>query len=212
MNQEFLVGMSTIPCYPYGTIHILTLKKRKKVYCDFYKVQGKNVIFIDHIELDDFCYRIGYQLINEKLIIYSYDTVPGKIRQCVKELHKYYDVKNDISLNYSIQEALDDLGFGLTNTEKRIYKSKEKQQEKLEDYISYLENIANEINIIPLVDGNKSKKVYKTHRKYKDRLLSPMTREDFTKYITKLITGSDDKIKINKKIVNLRDYFSKKKY
>ena len=38
-----------------------------------------------------------------------------------------------------------------------------------------------------------------------------MTREDFTKYITKLIAGSDDKIKINKKIVNLHDYFGNRK-
>ncbi len=211
MNQEFLVGMSTIPCYPYGTIHILTLKKKDNIYCDFYKVHGNSAKFIDRIELDDFCYRIGYQLINDKLIIYSYDAVPGKIRQQVKEVYKYYDIKNDISLNYSVQEALDDIGFCLTDTDKKIYKSEEKQKEKLEEYISYLENISNEINIIPLVNGNNSKKVYKTHRKYVNRLLCPMTREDFTKYITKLIAGSDDKIKINKKIVNLHDYFGNRK-
>ena len=210
MNQEFLLGMSTIPCYPYGTIHVLTLKQNDIIYCDFYKIQGDSSIFIDHIELDDFCYRIGYQLINDKLIIYSYDIVPGKKRQCVKELYKFYDIKNDISINYNVREALNNLGFSLTDTDKKIYKTKEEQKEKLEEYISYLENISNETGITPLVNGENSKKKYKTHRKYQNKLLYPISRIEFTEYITNLLTKSDDKLKVNKKVIDIHDYFNKK--
>ena len=212
MNNEFLIGMNTIPCYPFGTIHVLTLRKGNNIYCDFYKVSGRKVIFIDHIELDEFCYRIGHQLINNIFIIYRYDILPGKKRQIVTELYKYYDIKDDISINYSVGEALEKLGFGLAESDKKIYKSDSDREKRLEEYIDYLEKISDEINIIPLVDGSNLKRKYKSRRAYRDKLLNPMNRDDFTKYITQLITCSDEKLKVNKKVIDLHDYFDGKKY
>ena len=44
----------------------------------------------------------------------------------------------------------------LEKENKKIYKTKEKQKEKLEEYISYLENISNETGITPLVNGENN--------------------------------------------------------
>ena len=143
MKEETLIGISTIPCHPYGTIYVLTLKKSDNIYCDFYKVSGKKVFFIEHIDLDSFCYRIGYQLINNKLIIYSYNIIEGKIRQAINHLYKYYDVRTNMSINISIDEALEQLGFGLTEIDKKIYRDIDtvslylnpERQEEFYDYI-----------------------------------------------------------------------------
>ena len=212
MKEETLIGISTIPCHPYGTIYVLTLKKSDNIYCDFYKVSGKKVFFIEHIDLDSFCYRIGYQMINNKLIIYSYNIIEGKIRQAINHLYKYYDVRTNMSINISIDEALEQLGFGLTEIDKKIYKTKSIQDRKLEEYIQYLESISSNTNIIPLVNSGENKKLHKQNKVYIQKMMHPISRYRFTNYLKELITGSDKNIKINSKIINFNDYYKGKKY
>lgn len=216
MKEEVLVGTSSIPYKENCTIQVLNIKvildtkhkKEEKYYSDFYNVTEDEVYFIDRIELDTLCDTLGYQVINNHLIIYNYDVVEGKKYHAVKRIFKYYDINENISINASANEIIDELGFDLLEKEKYKIDLVENKQRKMDEYIEYLNSITELEGPIPLVN-NGIQHQYASKNPYKVKMLNPISRNDFASYFTKLITKSEKYIKnINNSSIKICDYQS----
>ena len=213
MKEEKLIGTSSIPYKENCTIQVLNIKevtttqhrKDERYYADFYNVTDDLVYFIDRIELDPFCATLGYQLINNHLVIYNYDIIEGKKYHAVNKILKYYDVVDNISLNLSTSEIITELGFNLPEEENKVELANVRLK-KIDEYLEYLESITELAGIIPLVNNTKKKYKFINKKRESSRMLYPISRKEFTKYFTKLITKSDSNIKINQHVINISDY------
>lgn len=213
MKEEKLIGTSSIPYKENCTIQVLNIKevtttqhrKDERYYADFYNVTDDLVYFIDRIELDPFCATLGYQLINNHLVIYNYDIIEGKKYHAVNKILKYYDVVDNISLNLSTSEIITELGFNLPEEENKVELANVRLK-KIDEYLEYLESITELAGIIPLVNNTKNKYKFINKKRESSRMLYPISRKEFTKYFTKLITKSDSNIKINQHVINISDY------
>lgn len=213
MKEEKLIGTSSIPYKENCTIQVLNIKevtttqhrKDERYYADFYNVTDDLVYFIDRIELDPFCATLGYQLINNHLVIYNYDIIEGKKHHAVNKILKYYDVVDNISLNLSTSEIITELGFNLPEEENKVELANVRLK-KIDEYLEYLESITELAGIIPLVNNTKKKYKFINKKRESSRMLYPISRKEFTKYFTKLITKSDSNIKINQHVINISDY------
>ena len=213
MKEEKLIGTSSIPYKENCTIQVLNIKevtttqhrKDERYYADFYNVTDDLVYFIDRIELDPFCATLGYQLINNHLVIYNYDIIEGKKYHAVNKILKYYDVVDNISLNLSTSEIITELGFNLPEEENKVELANVRLK-KIDEYLEYLDSITELAGIIPLVNNTKKKYKFINKKRESSRMLYPISRKEFTKYFTKLITKSDSNIKINQHVINISDY------
>ena len=213
MKEEKLIGTSSIPYKENCTIQVLNIKevtttqhrKDERYYADFYNVTDDLVYFIDRIELDPFCATLGYQLINNHLVIYNYDIIEGKKYHAVNKILKYYDVVDNISLNLSTSEIITELGFNLPEEENKVELANVRLK-KIDEYLEYLDSITELAGIIPLVNNTKRNYKFINKKRESSRMLYPISRKEFTKYFTKLITKSDSNIKINQHVINISDY------
>lgn len=214
MKEEKLIGTSSIPYQENCTIQVLNIKeltttehrKYERYYADFYNVTEDYVYFIDRIELDPFCATLGYQLINNRLIIYNYDVVEGKKYHAVNKILKYYDVVDNISLNLSAYDVITELGFNLPEEDRKKLELVSTRLKKMNEYLEYIDSITELDGIIPLVDNTKKKNKFINKKRESSKMLYPISRKEFTKYFTKLITNSDANIKINQQVINISDY------
>ena len=214
MKEEKLIGTSSIPYQENCTIQVLNIKeltttehrKYERYYADFYNVTEDYVYFIDRIELDPFCATLGYQLINNRLIIYNYDVVEGKKYHAVNKILKYYDVVDNISLNLSAYDVITELGFNLPEEDRKKLELVSTRLKKMNEYLEYIDSITELDGIIPLVDNTKKKNKFINKKRESSKMLYPNSRKEFTKYFTKLITNSDANIKINQQVINISDY------
>lgn len=214
MKEEKLIGTSSIPYQENCSIQVLNIKeitttkhrRDERYYADFYNVTDDCVYFIDRIELDPFCTTLGYQLINNRLVIYNYDIVEGKKYHVVNRILKYYDVIDNISLNLSADDIITELGFNLPEKDRKRVELVSERLKKMDDYLEYLDSITELDGTIPLVDNTKKKKKFINKKKESKKMLNTISREEFTKYFTKLITNSDRDIKINQQVININDY------
>ena len=214
MKEERLIGTSSIPYQKNCSIQVLNIKEitttkhrnDERYYADFYNVTDDCVYFIDRIELDPFCATLGYQLINNRLVIYNYDVIEGKKYHAVNRILKYYDVIDNISFNLSTGEIITELGFNIPESNIKRVQLVSKRLRKMDEYLEYLDNITELDGIIPLVDNTEKKNNYISKKRESSKMLYPISRKDFTKYFTKLITNSDRDIKINQQVINISDY------
>ena len=214
MKEEKLIGTSSIPYKENCTIQVLNIKetldtkhkKEERYYSDFYNVTDTEVYFIDRIELDPFCDTLGYQVINNHLVIYNYDVVVGKKYHAVKKIFKYYDIEENVNINAGISEVITDLGFDLPEEEKRKIELVETKLKKMDEFIEYLDSITDVEGIIPLVNISKKERQYTNRKAYSSKMVLPISRKKFALYLTKLITKSDKNIIINQHVINLSDY------
>ena len=214
MKEEKLIGTSSIPYQENCSIQVLNIKeltttehrKDEKYYADFYNVTNDFVYFIDRIELDPFCATLGYQIINNRLVIYNYDVVVGKKYHAVNKILKYYDVTDNISLNLSAYDVITELGFNLPEEDRKKLELVSTRLKKMNEYLEYLDSITELDGIIPLVDNTKKKNKFINKKRESSKMLFPISRKEFTKYFTKLITNSDREIKINQQVINISDY------
>ena len=219
MKKEKLIGTTTIAYDENCSIQVLNIKetlnakhkKEEHYYSDFYNVTQDGVYFIDRIELDPFCENLGYQLINNKLIIYNYDIVTGRKYHAVKKIFKYYDVVDNITINERVSEIIKVLGFELPEEEKNKLELVGSRLKKMDEFISSLEKEEAYTQITPMVNICKDERQYSSRRKYSAQMISPISRREFAEYYTKLVTGSDKNIKINNHVININDYKSDEK-
>ena len=214
MKEEKLIGTSSIPYKENCTIQVLNIKeltttehrKDERYYADFYNVTDDYVYFIDRIELDPFCATLGYQLISNHLVIYNYDVVEGKKYHAVNRVLKYYDVIDNISINLSTNEIITELGFNLSEEDREQLELVSTRLKKMDEYLEYLDSITELDGIIPLVNNVNKKNKFINKKRESNRMLYPISRKEFTKYFTKLITSADKDIKINQHVINISDY------
>lgn len=214
MKKEKLIGTTTIAYDENCSIQVLNIKetlntkhkKEEHYYSDFYNVTLDGVYFIDRVELDPFCENLGYQLINNKLIIYNYDIVTGRKYHAVKKVFKYYDVIDNITINENVSEIIKVLGFDLPSEEKNKLEFVGSRLKKMDEFISSLEREEDYTQITPIVNICKKEKQYTSRRKYSAQMISPISRREFADYYTELVTGSDSNIKINNHVINISDY------
>ncbi len=214
MKEEKLIGTSSIPYQENCTIQVLNIKelittehrKDEKYYVDFYNVTDDYVYFIDRIELDPFCATLGYQLINNHLVIYNYDIVEGKKYHAVNRILKYYDVIDNISINLSAEDIITELGFNLKEEDRKKLELVSARLKKMDEYLEYLDSITELDGVIPLVNNTSKKHKFINKKRESSRMLYPISRKEFTKYLTKLITNADTDIKINQHVININDY------
>ena len=214
MKEEKLIGTSSIPYKENCTIQVLNIKeltttehrKDERYYADFYNVTDDYVYFIDRIELDPFCATLGYQLINNHLVIYNYDVVEGKKYHAVNRILKYYDVIDNISINASSNDIITKLGFNLSEEDGKKIELVSTRLKKMDEYLEYLDSITELDGIIPLVNNVNKKNKFINKKRESNRMLYPISRKEFTKYFTKLITNADKDIKINQHVINISDY------
>lgn len=214
MKEEKLIGTSSIPYQDNCTVQVLNIKeiittkhrKDERYYADFYNVKDDYVYFIDRIELDPFCATLGYQLINNHLVIYNYDVVEGKKYHAVNKILKYYDVVDNISLNLSTYDIITELGFNLPEADRKKLELVSTRLKKIDEYLDYLDSITELNGIIPLVNNTGKKHKFINKKRESSKMLYPISRKEFTKYLTKLITNADKDIKINQQIINISDY------
>ena len=214
MKEEKLIGTSSIPYKENCTIQVLNIKeiittehrKDEKYYADFYNVTDDCVYFIDRIELDPFCTTLGYQLINNYLVIYNYDIVEGKKYHAVNRILKYYDVMDNISINLSAEDIITELGFNLAEEDRKKLELVSARLKKMDEYLEYLDSITELDGVIPLVDNTNKKHKFINKKRESSRMLYTISRKEFTKYLTKLITSADKDIKINQHVINISDY------
>lgn len=214
MKEEKLIGTSSIPYQDNCTIQVLNIKevtttehrKDERYYADFYNVTDDYVYFIDRIELDPFCATLGYQLINNRLVIYNYDVVEGKKYHAVNRILKYYDVLDNVSLNLSTNGIITELGFNLPEEDRNKIELASARIKKMDEYIEYLDSITELGGIIPLVNNTTKKRKFMNKKRESSRMLFPISRKEFTKYFTKLITSADKDIKINQRVIDISDY------
>ena len=214
MKEEKLIGTSSIPYQENCTIQVLNIKevinrehrKDEKYYADFYNVTDDYVYFIDRIELDPFCATLGYQLINNHLVIYNYDIVEGKKYHAVNRILKYYDVIDNISINLSAEDIITELGFNLNEEDRKKLELVSARLKKMDEYLEYLDSITELDGIIPLVNNTGKKHKFINKKRESSRMLYPISRKEYTKYLTKLITNADTDIKINQHVINISNY------
>ena len=163
MKEEKLIGTSSIPYKENCTIQVLNIKetldtkhkKEERYYSDFYNVTEDEVYFIDRIELDPFCDTLGYQVINNRLVIYNYDVVVGKKYHAVKKVFKYYDIYENININAGVSEIITELGFDLPEEDKHNIELADVRLKKMDEFIEQLDNNTELDGIIPLVNISK---------------------------------------------------------
>lgn len=219
MKVEKLIGTSSIPYKENCTIQVLNIKetldtnhkREERYYSDFYNVTKDEVYFIDRIELDPFCDTLGYQVINNRydkscLIIYNYDVVVGKKYHAVKKVFKYYDIADNININSKVSEIINELGFDLPEEDKHNIELADVRLKKMDEFIEYLDSIADIDGIIPLVNISKKERQYTNRKAYSSKMIMPISRKRFTSYLTELITKSDKNIIVNQHVINLSDY------
>ena len=214
MKEEKLIGTSSIPYQENCTIQVLNIKeitttehrKDERYYADFYNVTDDCVYFIDRIELDPFCVTLGYQLISNHLVIYNYDIIEGKKYHAVNRILKYYDVIDNISINASAEDIITELGFNLKEADRKKLELVSARLKKMGEYLEYLDSITELDGVIPLVNNANKKNKFINKKRESSRMLYPISRKEFTKYLTKLITSADTDIKINQHVININDY------
>ena len=218
MKKEKLIGTTTITYKENCSIQVLNIKetldtkhkKEEHYYSDFYNVTNDGVYFVDRIELDPFCENLGYQLINNKLIIYNYDIVTGRKYHAVKKIFKYYDVIDNININEKISEIIKVLGFDMPDSKKNELELVDNRLKKMDEFINLLEKNEDFTEITPIVNICKKEKNYTNKRGYSAKMISPIPRFEFANYYTQLVTGSDLNIIVNKHVINIDDYKSTK--
>ena len=214
MKEEKLIGTSSIPYKENCTIQVLNIKetldtkhkKEERYYSDFYNVTDDEVYFIDRIELDPFCDTLGYQVINNHLVIYNYDVVVGKKYHAVKKVFKYYDIEENININAGVSEIITELGFDLPEEDKHNIELADVRLKKMDEFIEQLDNNTELDGIIPLVNISKKDHQYTNKKAYSSKMIMPISRKKFASYLTELITKSDKNIIVNHSVINLSDY------
>lgn len=214
MKEEKLIGTSSIPYKENCTIQVLNIKetldtkhkKEERYYSDFYNVTDDEVYFIDRIELDPFCDTLGYQVINNHLVIYNYDVVVGKKYHAAKKVFKYYDIYENININAGVSEIITELGFDLPDEDKHNIELADVRLKKMDEFIEQLDNNTELDGIIPLVNISKKEHQYANKKAYSSKMIMPISRKKFALYLTKLITKSDKNIIVNQPVINLSDY------
>ncbi len=214
MKEEKLIGTSSIPYKENCTIQVLNIKetldtkhkKEERYYSDFYNVTDDEVYFIDRIELDPFCDTLGYQVINNHLVIYNYDVVVGKKYHAVKKVFKYYDIYENININAGVSEIITELGFDLPDEDKHNIELADVRLKKMDEFIEQLDNNTELDGIIPLVNISKKEHQYANKKAYSSKMIMPISRKKFASYLTELITKSDKNIIVNHSVINLSDY------
>ncbi len=214
MKEEKLIGTSSIPYKENCTIQVLNIKetldtkhkKEERYYSDFYNVTDDEVYFIDRIELDPFCDTLGYQVINNHLVIYNYDVVVGKKYHAVKKVFKYYDIEENININAGVSEIITELGFDLPEEDKHNIELADVRLKKMDEFIEQLDNNTELDGIIPLVNISKKNHQYTNKKAYSSKMIMPISRKKFASYLTELITKSDKNIIVNHSVINLSDY------
>ena len=214
MKEKKLIGTSSIPYKENCTIQVLNIKetldtkhkKEERYYSDFYNVTDDEVYFIDRIELDPFCDTLGYQVINNHLVIYNYDVVVGKKYHAVKKVFKYYDIEENININAGVSEIITELGFDLPDEDKHNIELADVRLKKMDEFIEQLDNNTELDGIIPLVNISKKDHQYTNKKAYSSKMIMPISRKKFASYLTELITKSDKNIIVNHSVINLSDY------
>ena len=106
----------------------------------------------------------------------------------------------------SANDIITELGFNLPEKDRKRVELVSERLKKMDDYLEYLDSITELDGTIPLVDNTKKKKKFINKKKESKKMLNTISREEFTKYFTNLITNSDRDIKINQQVININDY------